>query len=74
MKTIKAVYIGELSGIVIPDLGDIDIKRGRPFDCPEDWLQNRMKVEPLRWRVATQKEVDDEAARVKAAAASAEKE
>lgn len=78
MNTCKAVYTGEMSGVVISDLDHIEVKRGRPFDCPETWLTARMKLEPTRWRKASAGEIDAENLRVKAeqqaAAKAAEEE
>ncbi len=52
MKTVKIVYVGELSGVVIPELDNPVIKRGEPVEVPEEWAQKRIKFEPKRWKLA----------------------
>ena len=48
----KIVYVGELSGGVLGDLG-IEFQRGCPFEVPDIWGAERVKQDPERWKAAT---------------------
>lgn len=52
----KVKYIGELSGVVLPDLGGMQVKRGVPFEAPKEWFERKKKQEPKRWAAAAKQD------------------
>jgi hypothetical protein len=52
MSKVKVTYVGEYSGIQIPEL-EVVCKRGESFEAPEEWARERVKKEPDRWKMSS---------------------
>lgn len=52
MKTVKIIYVGPKAGISIDRLGVNNQRAGEAFEVPQDFANEKLKLEPKSWKLA----------------------